>query len=150
MGVIEPTKIEIYQYVGDEAVLTFKLNNTSFVDNCLDAFFLYSERLKSRQHYYLEQYGALPVFKAGMHLGVVTVAEVGTLKREIAYHGDTINIASRIQGQCKVFNRDFLISDTVIDHIKHKGKYKFETLDQLILRGKKESTLLFSVSKNES
>lgn len=150
LSVIESTKIEIYQYVGDEAVLTFKLDKNGSVDNALDAFFLYYERLKSRQQHYLDSYGAQPIFKAGMHLGVVTVAEVGSLKREIAYHGDTINIASRIQGQCKVYNRNFLISDSVIDHIKHKDNFLFEALDQLILRGKKESTTLYSVSKKES
>lgn len=35
-----------------------------------------------------------------MNAGIVTVAEVAKYKKEIAYHGDTINTAARIQGKC--------------------------------------------------
>jgi len=35
-----------------------------------------------------------------MNAGVVTVAEVGKYKKEIAYHKDTINTAARIQVKC--------------------------------------------------
>jgi len=33
------------------------------------------------------------------------VAEVGEIKTEIAYHGDTINTAARIQEQCNVLKQ---------------------------------------------
>ena len=37
---------------------------------------------------------------------MITVAEVGNIKREIAYHGDTINIAARFK-LCVIFTKKF-------------------------------------------
>jgi len=148
LSIIEKTNVEIYQYVGDEAVLTFKLKDINFIDCCLDAFFLFSERLTSRKEYYLSNYGIEPIFKAGMHLGTVTVTEVGRFKREIAYHGDAINIAARIQDQCNIYKQHFLISGSVINYVKNKSAFKFEELDKIILKGKSEATTIFSVKKH--
>jgi len=147
LSIIEKTNVEIYQYVGDEAVLTFKLKDTKFIDCCLDAFFLFTDQLTSRKEYYISNYGIEPVFKAGMHLGIVTVAEVGNLKREIAYHGDAINIAARIQDQCNIYDKNFLISNAVINYIKNRNTFQLEELDDIILKGKSESTALFSVKR---
>jgi adenylate cyclase len=116
----------------------------------LAAFFLFSDRLAERKSYYLEQYGVAPIFKAGMHLGQVTATEVGNFKREIAYHGDAINIAARIQGQCSVFDKPYLISENVIQRIKNKELYSFNRLDEIILKGKTQPTTLFSVERNAS
>jgi adenylate cyclase len=33
-------------------------------------------------------------------MGKVTAVEVGEIKRDIAYHGDTLNITARIQSIC--------------------------------------------------
>jgi class 3 adenylate cyclase len=33
--------------------------------------------------------------------------EVGDIRRDIAYHGDTLNTASRIQGLCNEFGAEF-------------------------------------------
>lgn len=49
-----------------------------------------------------------PEFKAGLSLGLVTVAEVGELKTEFAYHGDVLNTAARIEGYCIEFNKPLL------------------------------------------
>jgi len=149
LSIIEKTNVEIYQYVGDEVVLTFKLKNTNFIDCCLDAFFLFSEQLSSRKKYYISHYGIEPFFKAGMHLGPVTATEVGSLKREIAYHGDAINIAARIQDQCNIYDKSFLISDVVIQYIKNKEAFEFKELDQIILKGKTEPTTLFAIERKQ-
>lgn len=147
LSVFEHSKAEVYQYVGDEAVLTWKMNELKKLPHIINAFFLFKERLTSKQDYYKTKYGILPIFKAGMHIGLVTVVEVGSIKREIAYHGDTLNIASRIQGQCKVFEKDFLISSDIVKHIKNDEAFVFTKQQELVLRGKKEATLIYSVTK---
>jgi adenylate cyclase len=146
MRVIAKTKAEVYQYVGDEAVLTWK--SVKNIDDCLLAFFLFKKQLQLRSDYYNKEYDFLPSFKAGVHIGLVTVTEVGGLKREIAYHGDTLNIASRIQGLCKTYNENILISSELYDFVINKKQYKFKAIEELILRGKKESTLIYAVDLN--
>ena len=55
------------------------------------------KKIESFCDYYRYKYGVVPVFKAGMNCGTVPVAEIGELNKQIAYHGDVINPASRIQ-----------------------------------------------------
>ncbi|WP_109097433.1 adenylate/guanylate cyclase domain-containing protein [Aquimarina sp. AU58] len=147
LSVIEKYEAEVYQYVGDEVVLTWKVKKNHSINYCLDAFFAFTNQLKIRSDYYHSTYGCIPFFKAGMDLGMVTVVEVGSLKREIAYHGDTLNIAARIQEQCKVFDKAILVSGAIYEHLHQAPNYKYEKVRETTLRGKENSTSIFSVSK---
>jgi adenylate cyclase len=60
----------------------------------------------------------VPEFKAGVNAGVVTVAEIGDLKREIAYHGDVVNTAARLRSACNEFDKQLLASEYVIKNLK--------------------------------
>ena len=44
---------------------------------------------------YETDFGVVPSFWAGLHLGPVVTGEIGTIKHEIAFLGDTLNAASR-------------------------------------------------------
>ncbi len=150
LSVLENTKANVYQYVGDEVVLTWQLKNATnhtTVINSLNAFYSYKQRLEDRQQYYTDSYGLVPEFKAGLHQGLVTTVEVGSLKKEIAYHGDTMNIASRIQGLCKVYNEEFLISEVVWKSTQKNQNFTFKEVDQTTLKGKTETTKIYAVEK---
>ena len=69
--------VEIYQYVGDEAVLTWTIGEGLKNLNCLEAFFSFEETIQRRANYYFNKYDLVPAFKAGVNLGLVMVAEVG-------------------------------------------------------------------------
>lgn len=81
-----------------------------------------------------------------MHSGVVTVTEVGKYKKEIAYHGDTINTAARIQGQCNNLDAYFLVSEDLKSKLPNKG-YFYSKKGKVPLKGIKEAITIFSVSK---
>ncbi len=66
---------------------------------CIQAFFAFQNRINEKGQYYQRTYGHIPEFKAGVNIGAITVAEVGERKREIAYHGDTINTAGQNTGR---------------------------------------------------
>ena len=139
--------MEIYQYVGDEVVLTWKIKEGESVNHCLQAYFSYADYLQNRADYYTSKYGIIPFFKAGMHIGQVTVVEVGEIKREIAYHGDTLNIAARIQDQCKVYKKPFLVSESVTEYIKLPCEFEFQKIEEKTLRGKLTTTVIYGVLK---
>ena len=145
ISVVDQYRASIYQYVGDEVVLTWKIHQEDTLEDCIYAFFAYENRLKARADYYQQEYGVQPVFKAGLHLGPVTVVEVGNLKREIAHHGDTINVASRIQEQCNAFDRTLLISEEAFKRLKYLPEYSFENVGEFTLRGRKKSIQLYGV-----
>ena len=99
----------VYRYAGDEVVLSWPKKKGIEGGAAIRCFFAIRDYLDSRKDYYKSTYGVQPVFKAGVHVGWVTVAELGVLKREISYHGDTINTAARIEGCCNDLQRDLLI-----------------------------------------
>ncbi len=138
---------EIYQYVGDEAVLTWKLNKGLKNLNCINLFFEYDKKLKKNQKYFRKKYGLLPQFKAGVHSGRIIITEVGTIKKELAYHGDVINTTSRIQEQCNDYNESLLISEELFAQLSLTKNFKTVALGNEVLEGKTESLKLFAIHK---
>ena len=146
LNVILNYKAEIYQYVGDEVVLLWTKQNGISNSNSIKAFFAFQNRIQERTHYYTSKYGLVPEFKAGCHIGKVVVAEVGEIKREIAYHGDAINTASRIQGECNRLKEQFLISEELYKIMDKTDQYELNYADQVLLKGKTQDVKIFSVS----
>ncbi len=149
LGVIVENEAEIYQYVGDEVILTWELKDGLRDQNCLHAYFNFKKRLNQRKEHYLQNYDFVPHFKAGMNAGIVTVAEVGKYKKEIAYHGDTINTAARIQGKCNQLKQEFLISESLKNEINNTD-FDFEKLGKIELKGKENLPLLYGVNQTNS
>jgi adenylate cyclase len=138
-------RADIYQYVGDEVVLTWDIKNVVKNLNCIKLFFAYELKLQSKRHFYLHQYDILPEFRGGMDMGSVTVAEVGELKREIAYHGDVLNTASRIQGKCKDFNKKLLISEHIIKEITNLDGFEIVKIKDVMLSGKQNPLDIYAI-----
>ncbi len=139
------TKAEIYQYVGDEVVLTWEVEQGLKDSNCLNAFFLFQENLLRNSENYLKDFGVKPEFKAGLHFGKVISAQIGDLKREIVYNGDVLNTAARIQNECNKFERSFLVSGILMHQLEQKKGFRWERMDTVILRGKEKEVDIFSV-----
>jgi adenylate cyclase len=138
------TEAEVYQYVGDEVVITWLTPAGIRSANCLECFYKVKEKLHQRQAYYLANYGAVPTFKGGMHAGRVVATQVGDLKSEVVYHGDVLNTASRIQEQCNRLGQELLLSGELSQLLSSaKGtSYPFTEVDHLRLRGKQDELTL--------
>ena len=91
---------EIYQYVGDEAVISWPIEHGLKKNNCIALYFAFKRNLEKRSKYYTKKYNHKPFFKAGLHGGKLIIAQVGTVKKELAFHGDVINTTARIQDEC--------------------------------------------------
>ncbi len=119
---------EIYQYVGDELVVSWKLKNGLQDNNCIECFFAMKAAIRKQTEKYNEKFGLLPEFKAGFHVGKVTTGEIGVIKKEIIFTGDVLNTAARIQGLCNLFEVDILISAD----LKKMLKLRLSISDQVI------------------
>jgi adenylate cyclase len=82
---------EIYEYVGDEAVLTWEEEKGLKDARCLRVFFEIDRIIEGKQQQYLDLFGVVPEFKAGVHLGEVISAEIGDLKKGLVFNGDVLN-----------------------------------------------------------
>jgi len=141
------TKAQIYQYVGDEVVLTWKIADGLRNSNCLRAFFMFRENLVANSDYYFKNFGVRPSFKAGLHFGKVVSAQIGDLKKEIVYNGDVLNTTSRIQNECNKYQRDCLVSGMLVNRLSMAHDLELERLGFVPLRGKEKEVEIFSVSK---
>ncbi len=138
-------KGEIYQYVGDEIVISWELANGAKNANCIQCYFEIQEDLDTRKSYFLEKYDTHPEFKAGIHYGHVMAGEIGVVKREIAFSGDVLNTTSRIQSKCNELGVDILASGAVIELLDLKNIHEPRRIGEIELRGKKELVTLFTV-----
>ena len=138
-------KASIYQYVGDEIVLSWHVEDGLKELNCLHFYFAYRDKLISKTAYYQKNFGLVPEFKAGLEMGPVMVAEVGDIKREIAYHGDVLNTAARIQGCCNTYGKQLLISENLEQSLKDLLSNSPELLGDLQLNGKQKSIHVYAV-----
>jgi adenylate cyclase len=149
LHVIFPYKAQVYQYVGDEVVLTWSMKEGLENGNCLRAFFAFINQFRIRSEYYMREYGFVPEFKAGINGGKITVAEVGEIKRDIAYHGDVLNTASRVQGKCNELGEKILITGNVMKDLEGKTPFKKKEVGRINLRGKSSDLLVYTV-ENET
>ena len=143
--IVEQYEAEIYQYVGDEAVLSWPYKKGINRNNCIALFFSFEERLQSKKDYYIRKHGVFPEFKAGVHGGVLIVAEVGIVKKELAYHGDVINTAARIQGECNNYGATLIISEDLLTQLDTKD-YQEKHLGNVRLKGKKKEINIYKIT----
>ena len=143
--VVMKYKAEIYQYVGDEAALTWKLRDGIENLNCIRVFFAFRDRINAHASYYKKRYGMVPEFKAGLNAGTVTVAEVGDIKREIAYHGDVVNTVARIQHLCNDFNVPLIATEEIMDMIETVEGYRCEMMGSVMLKGKQKEVAIYAI-----
>ena len=142
-------KGEIYQYVGDEVVVSWKLRNGIRNNNCLRCFFEARAVIEKNSLKYMRDFSVVPEFKAGIHIGKTTVGEIGVIKKEIAFSGDVLNTSSRIQGECNKYDAELLISQELLKKLKIDSTFKVENIGEIELRGKKEKILLYSVQMQQ-
>jgi FixJ family two-component response regulator len=146
---VEQNKGQIYQYVGDEVVVSWSFEEGIEKANCLNCFFDIHKRMQNLSSAYFSKYQVSPSFKAGMHYGKVSTGVVGTLKKEIIYTGDVLNTASRIEGLCNSHSVDLLLSETLIKELPLKPCYIKKEIGRISLRGKSEGITLYTVIKTE-
>ena len=139
---------EIYQYVGDEVVVTWKLGPRNERDKCLQCFFAISHTIERLAGQYTKTYGFVPGFKAGMHYGSVIAGEIGDIKKEIVFQGDVVNTASRIKEKCHSLGAKILVSRELLDVLpKENIKYKADRVGSFLLKGKEHEVELYSVAE---
>ncbi|GAB3584369.1 hypothetical protein GCM10027345_31340 [Hymenobacter daeguensis] len=135
---------EIYQYVGDEVVVTWEWQPGLEQARCVRCFFAMQQAIDLRRDYYLRTYGAVPAFKAGLHGGPVMATQVGAVKTELVFHGDVLNTTARIEAKCNALHSRLLLSAALYEALPHPAEFRFQALGAFPLRGKAGTVALYS------
>ena len=144
-GAILMSKAEIYQYIGDEIILTWNFNSGIKHARCINCFFDIMTSIEWDKEKYLKKYGVQPEFKASLHAGKVSVTWIGTIKKEIVYHGDVLNTAARIQEECNKYGQKFLLSEYMLQNVELPEYLRSEFVGELQLKGKEKKVKIFGL-----
>jgi class 3 adenylate cyclase len=136
----------VLQFIGDEieAVFGAPLPLEDHPTHAIRAALAMRQRLVVVNEK-LEQQGYGPLRHGiGIHTGSVVAANIGSEDRlSYAMVGDTVNIASRIQGLNKEFGTDLLISATTVERLAEN--IEVEKLPAATVKGKREPVNIFKL-----
>jgi adenylate cyclase len=137
---------EIYSYVGDELIATWRLKEGLAEGRCVHAVLAALDRLQRNAADYRREFGSAVNFRAGLHCGPLVTGEMGTVKREIVFLGDTVNTAARIQDFCRQSGDRVLASADLVDRLDLPPGVAKRSLGDLRLRGKGEDIALYALT----
>jgi class 3 adenylate cyclase len=137
---------EVHAYVGDEVIVTWPVGSKprrSYVD----CFFAIEDCIAALAGRYKEEFGLVPDFRAGIHAGPVVISECGDSRRQVAYFGDTVNVAARLQAHCKEAGRRLLVSGELARLLPTVADLHVEPLGPTELRGRAAPVEVFAVAR---
>lgn len=135
---------EIYQYVGDEIVLSWKntpLNKIRCLKFIRHAYFVVKRKEKS----YIKRFGIAPSFKTGIHAGEVTAGVIGIVKKDLVYSGDTLNTTARIRSKCHELNQQFVLSGDFLHDFHTPHSYQISEIGEMEFKGRLEKEKLYAL-----
>lgn len=135
------------KYMGDGVMALFeKIENYNSANNSVNAAL---EMQKALAKYNKQRIASskLPLKTGiGIHSGNVIIGTLGGEERmDSTAIGDTVNLASRIEGMTKAYGTPILVSDDTIQQLDNKEDFVIRFVDKAIARGKSEPVIVWEV-----
>lgn len=91
------------------------------------------------------KFNIVPEFRIGIHIGAVTIGEIGVVKKDLAMSGDTMNTTARIRSACSELNEKILVSEAFINAFS-LDPHQYQSKGGVELKGKKEEIPLYCIN----
>ena len=132
-------KGEIHKYVGDEVIISWPLDKATSGtrSDVIDCYFAMQDRIADRQDKYRDRFGFVPSFRGAIHAGPVVTGEMGDIKREIVFLGDTVNTTARMLDAAGDLDQTLLVSQKALSMLALPEQVCCEVLGAIELRGRK-------------
>ena len=143
-------KGEVYQYAGDEIIVSWALDDGIRGNACIQTFFAIDKAFKENLLDFDRRFSVQPTFKAAFHCGTVTSGEIGEIKKEVLFTGDVLNTTARLQSLCKSLDADVLISESLLLFLDFRKGYSIEDKGVFDLKGKERAVRIFSVKESNT
>jgi adenylate cyclase len=136
---LQNTSGEVYQYVGDEVIATWKSSRKDAIQP-VELIKRLNRMLQNNRDRYTDEFGVAPGFKAALHQGWVAVSRIGLQK---VYHGDVLNTCSRMLQLASRSQNTLLVSEEVIEELDVNSART--QMDVSSIRGKKNPVKIFTI-----
>jgi class 3 adenylate cyclase len=129
----------VHAYVGDEVIVSWPLATAGEKNARALLCFLAIERTIARvSDDYRREFAIVPRFRAGIHAGPVVISECGNTKRQLAYFGDTMNVAARLCEYCKALDCPLVVSGDLLRHVSLPADIGVGPAARVTLRGRQK------------
>jgi adenylate cyclase len=130
------TSAEIHKYVGDEAILTWPIERALEDGACIACPFMARDIISRNSEQYRARFDVVPTFRAALHCGEIVAGQIGDVRREIAYVGDTLNTTARLLEAAKTTGHDVLVSAELLRQTSLPTDLQAVELPTLEVRGR--------------
>ena len=136
----------VHAYVGDEVIVTWPVAaDPARNARCLACFFAIEGKMARLAGDYDSELGVVPRFRAGLHAGPVIVSECGDTKRQLAYFGDTMNVAARLCEHCKAVDQRLVVSADLLRRAAVPVDLRVGAGQSIALRGRQEPIETYAI-----
>lgn len=137
-------KGNISSYDDDEILIIWEPGNGLQDAQAVRTYFEVHEDIDLHKIRYFEKYGAVPRFTGSLHYGDVICGEIGKVKSEIRYSGETMNTAHRIlELACR--EGTLVVSEAAYELIQLPPVFEPETLGENEIRGRRDPVTLYRI-----
>jgi adenylate cyclase len=141
------TRGEIYRYVGDEIVVSWKLETGIRDANCIRTYYYILYEMRRLKEKYINKYGFVPQFTTSFHCGKVITGEIGEVKTQIVFHGEALYTNSQVEKKCGELNKPMLITHDLLHLITVPPVYNVEECGRLDLGLEGRSMRLYTLTE---
>jgi len=135
------------KYMGD-CIMAFwnaPLDDDNHADNAIKAALEMREALKELNNVLQRERSIEINTGIGINTGPCIVGNMGSDSRfDYSVIGDAVNLASRLEGQCKDFHTDLIISENTM---KEALNNDYEKLGEVTVKGKTEPVSIYTIQK---
>lgn len=138
----------IDKYIGD-AIMAFFGAPVRRDDDAISSIKAALDMIEALDHFNEQQRGlGKPEFKIGIGInyGIVTVGNIGCDKKmDYTVIGDTVNLASRLEGLTKPYHQPLIFSEFLYSRIK--DSFPCRLLDTVAVKGKKKGVRIYTARR---
>jgi adenylate cyclase len=136
----------IDKYIGDAIMAYWNAPSDvkNHADKAVSSAILQMKALKELNEKFKKEGKPTIDIGIGINLGKVIVGEMGSVGRsDYTIIGDEVNLASRLEGLCKQYNANIIISQSIKDNLKNN--YTLRSLGEVQVKGKSKLVKIYSV-----
>jgi adenylate cyclase len=138
----------IHKYSGDGVIITWPVPGGLRGARCVRCALAIESTLARLAPSFESSFSVAPRFRYAVHLGPVVSGELGSIKREIAYLGDTVNTTERMLDACRAHGVSIVASEALLERVALPSRVVANPMGPVALRGKEAPVVLFALSQS--